>query len=42
MIDSLFPTTVYHTQLEPSDEVHQGMVEYIDKFYNNIIVNKNF
>ncbi len=42
MIDSLFPTTVYHTQLEPSDEVHQGMVEYIDKFYNKNVQHLGF
>jgi uncharacterized protein (TIGR02466 family) len=39
MVDTLFPTTVYHVDLEPTDEVHDGMVKYIDRFYDKNIHN---
>ena len=31
MIDYLFPTTVYQADLDTPDDVHVGMVNYIDK-----------
>ena len=42
MIDALFPTTVYHVDLEPIDDVHHGMVGYIDKFYQKNIQHLGF
>ena len=42
MIDTLFPTTVYQADLEPTDEVHDGMVKYIDRFYNKNIQHLGF
>ena len=42
MIDTLFPTTVYHVDLEPTDDVHLGMVGYIDKFYQKNIQHLGF
>lgn len=42
MIDSLFSTTVYHVDLEPTTEVHDGMVQYIDRFYYKNIQHLGF
>ena len=36
-VDTLFPTTVYHVDLDTPDDVHDGMVGYIDRFYQRNI-----
>ena len=33
MIDKLFPTSIYHEDLVVPDDVQLGMVNYIDRFY---------
>ena len=42
MIDFLFPTTLYHTDLDTPDDIHEGMVNYIDRFYNKNIEHLGF
>ena len=42
MIDYLFPTTVYQTDLDTPDDVHEGMVNYIDRFYNKNVQHVGF
>ena len=42
MIDYLFPTTVYQADLDTPDDVHVGMVSYIDKFYNKNVQHVGF
>jgi hypothetical protein len=31
--DYWFPTTIYHTDLNPSKETFDGMIGYVDDFY---------
>ena len=42
MIDYLFPTTVYQADLDTPDDVHVGMVNYIDKFYHKNVQHVGF